>query len=49
MPNWASVQAARPLAADGLRPMPSGSVTFASLVWELSLGVAGIAGTMWGP
>ncbi len=35
LPNWASVQAARPLAAAGLRPMPGGSVTVASLRLDL--------------
>jgi hypothetical protein len=42
LPNWASVQVCRPLlAAEGLMPMPSGSVTLACLVCELACLVLG--------
>ncbi len=34
--SWGSLQALRPLAAEGLRPIPVGSATRAVLVWELS-------------
>ena len=36
-PNWASVQATRPLAEDGLMPIPSGSVTLAVFRYELAI------------
>src|SRR5215218_1607491 len=35
-PNWASVHLPRPLAAEGLRPIPSGRVTRAVLIVEVS-------------
>ena len=36
LPNWASVHASRPFAADGLSPMPAGRVTSARRVCEVS-------------
>src|SRR4051812_25083716 len=36
LPNCSGVQAARPLAADGFRPIPCGSVTFAVRTVEVS-------------
>ncbi len=41
LPNWASVQATRPPAAEGLRPIPTGIVTVASLSCELACLVSG--------
>src|SRR3954452_20618212 len=45
LPNWASVQVARPVAAAGLIPIPCGRVTAAALVLELSWLVPPL---MWG-
>ena len=35
LPNCSSVQASRPLAAEGLSVSPGGSVTLASLTWAV--------------
>ena len=50
LPNSASVQVFSPLAAEGLRPIPFGSVTVACLVWELSCSSSSApkSGIRWG-
>ena len=45
LPNWASVQACRPGAADGLRPRPRGRVTSRVRTFELAIAAAGSKGT----
>ena len=46
LPSWASVQATRPLAADGLSPMPRGRLVRAVLMSELASGWAGSKGSV---
>ncbi len=45
LPSWASVQATRPSAAEGLRPIPAGRAVRAVLTLELASGSGGSKGT----
>src|SRR3954447_22270745 len=50
LPNSSSVQTCKPLAAEGLRPIPGGSVTVATRVFELSCSRSSArkSGSRWG-